>query len=268
MNKTNQDIKQKTKTNTKKKNTMKKVLRKKFSNKIDKSLRKKDVLSKTCKVFDRTEESVNHFFEIYNESGKGKTGAPPHSRQDLLRAMLVFSSAGIDVFLKQIIKDTLSAVIKSDADAQKMFIQFIERRLKKSSEDDKVIVSQVDIQIDIKLIAGAFGSNNTKEYLLKEYEKELVNNSLQSRDEIFRIAAAFAITSEKVLGKINAGNLKEVFSARNDVIHEMDIDFNNTTASDTKKRKQEETIKQCKVILEIMHNFLKEVNLKLENDKK
>lgn len=261
---TKKATKSKSSTTIKKKNATKK----KFSIGIDKKIRKKDQLLKVCKVFDRTEESVNHFFEIYTELGRGKTGAPSHSRQDLLRAMLVFASAGIDIFLKQIIKNSLPAVIETDNGAQTMFIQFIERRLKKTRESDKIVSIQENTQVDIKFIAGAIGSNDTRNYLLKEYEKDLVNSSLQSRDEIFRVAAAFAITSEKILGKIKADSLKDVFLARNDVIHEMDIDFNKTVASDTKKRKQDETVKQCKIIFEIMNNFLKEVSLKLENDKK
>lgn len=235
-----------------------------FSNSISVGIKTCAYLNNACKVFDRTQESANHFFDVYDELGKGVSGAPSHKRQDLLRAMLVFSSAGIDIFLKQIIADSLSIVIQNDNDAHKMFTGFVEKRLKKGSIEEKMKNGE---SMNLKFIAGAISADDTRLFLLNEYKKTLTDNSLQSKDEVFRVAAAFAIESKEILKGINDEDLGKVFRARNSVIHELDIDFSKSKDSNTRKRKKKETIQQCSIMFCIMLNFLQELNIKLNDQK-
>ena len=55
---------------------------------------------------------------------------------------------------------------------------------------------------------------------------EVSHDSLQSKDQIFQVAAIFDIPSSKVHPK--PSELADVFRTRNRIIHELDIDFTGT----------------------------------------
>lgn len=95
----------------------------------------------------RTTDAFADAFDIVRSSRKAK-GAPTDEEQDLLRAMLLFAGAGLDSMIKQLTRDALSRVLERDLGAQKLFQEFIERRLRQRETGAERIVT-----LDTKFVA-------------------------------------------------------------------------------------------------------------------
>jgi len=213
-----------------------------------------DELKNAKIVFEHATNSVNQFYKLFQKNRKGVKGSTTHVEQDLLRAMLVFSCSGLDAVVKQLIKDSLAAVINKEIGAQQEFQKFIERKMKKGNIEDKE-----KFAIDTNWIAAILASSIPRDYLTNALQKNLTDDSLQSRDQLLKIAAHFAITQADVLG--DPDTTKKAFDVRNEIIHEMD-----TNLSGQKKRRQraeKEMVKYSENILSVGTKFINIVHKKL-----
>src|SRR5690349_10645733 len=68
-------------------------------------------------------DAASSFLEAFQDVRKARRakGMPTDEEQDLLRAMLLFASAGLDSLVKQLIRDALPAVLESNEAAAEMF---------------------------------------------------------------------------------------------------------------------------------------------------
>lgn len=241
-------------------NTVKKQLNKEIK-KIQVSIiidGKSKELKNTKIVFKHAIDSVNKFYELF-QNRNGTRGSTTHADQDLLRAMLVFSCSGLDAVIKQLIKDTLPKVLDKDPGAQQEFQKFIERKMKKGGAEERE-----KLVIDMNWIASIFANATPRIYLIKELQKQLLKDSLQSREQLLKIATHFAISQTDVLHEAETTN--KAFEVRNEIIHEMD-----TNLSGQKKRKQRKSIhmvKFCENILEVGRYFIDTVQKKIDNSTK
>jgi hypothetical protein len=164
-------------------------------------------------VLVRTIDSADSFFSAFTGVRKARkaAGTPTDHEQDLLRAALLFSAAGLDAMVKQLIRDALQAVQTTDAGAQQQFYEYSQQRLSRSTP------------VDLKLLAQALMADHPREHLRTELIRDLTGNSLQSKDQLLRVAAFFAIGVRDL--NTHLGQLKTVFDARNQIAHEMDILF-------------------------------------------
>jgi hypothetical protein len=104
-------------------------------------------------------------------------GTPTDAEQDLMRAMLTFACAGLDSMMKQLVRDTLPTVVKNDEGASVMFVQ----RSKKTIYKDNTL--------NADLLLRAILTESPKDVLIEDLVRELTSGSLQSVDELFRVAA-------------------------------------------------------------------------------
>jgi hypothetical protein len=123
--------------------------------------------------------------------------------------MLVFASAGIDSMVKQLVADALPLAVTADPEARGQFRSYVERRLKAPDS--------------ARLLADAFAADNSREHLTLALVSDLRSGSLQSVDELARAAAFFAIPVADFIGDVDA--LRRAFRVRNEISHEMDVDF-------------------------------------------
>jgi len=105
------------------------------------------------------------------------------------------------------------------------FKQFIEKRLSKKEV------------IDAKLLAEVLASRDPRDVLVSELINELVSQSLQSKDALLRAASYFDIPSVELTSDI--GGLGRIFDARNQIVHEMDVDFTQRNRSRRPRRKDD-----------------------------
>lgn len=116
--------------------------------------------------------------------------------------------------IKQLIRDALPKVIDKNEGAEQQFKAFVKKKL---SGDPKM---------GVDLMAISITSKQPRERTLAWFVEELTQDSLQSKDQIFQIAAFFDIPSSMVHKQPH--QLADVFKVRNRIIHELDIDFSGT----------------------------------------
>jgi hypothetical protein len=158
--------------------------------------------------------------------------------EDLLRASLVFAGAGLDATLKQLIRDTLPALLEINAEAHLKFEAFAERR-----------ISAID-GVDPKMLARYLASPTPREQLIDDYVYELTGSSLQSAEEVQRTAGALGITDDGLRRRI--AGLRPVFEARNEISHELDLQSPERPGDRTRRfRRIQPTADLCHEALEV-----------------
>jgi hypothetical protein len=175
-------------------------------------------------IHNQTIASISNFHRLYVESQRTRAEAT-HEEQDLLRAMLLFACSGLDAVVKQLIQDALATVLDHDEGAQREFKKFVERRLKRASgldERDRV-VAPIQNFMDAGFLAELLVSFQPRAQLISALTNSLVSDSLQSRDQLLKVAAHFALTKEEVMEDDKV--TRAAFDARNQIAHEMDVDL-------------------------------------------
>ena len=196
-------------------------------------------------ILSKTAESINSFNALYKAGRNGAKGGPStHEQQDLCRAMLVFACAGLDVFVKQIVKNKLPQLLEVDKGVQDKFKEHVKRGIKK---DEKEIWNTVAL---------ALIDPTPRNVFLGEYMKNVAGNSLQSVRELRRVSEASGLDTKKIFSDKKTKILTEAFTARNEIIHEMDININEGASRTTgyRTRRQRKTIlmeEHTKSILEL-----------------
>lgn len=162
------------------------------------------ILERAC---DATEAFVDAFNKV--RAARNAKGAATDHEQDLMRAALIFAAAGLDSLVKQLVRDTLQTVILKDTGAHAQFVGFVQSRLKRSDE------------LDLRFIAEALASDKPTRQLQQQLVSELTSGSLQSKDQLLRVASYFAIPANELTEDLT--RLQGIFKIRNEIAHEMDI---------------------------------------------
>lgn len=168
-----------------------------------------------CNAHDAASSFLDAFRSV--RANRNARGMPTDEEQDLLRAMLLFASAGLDSLVKQLVRDALPAVLESNEHAAEMFKTFVERRLKIGDE------------VNHRLLADVIGDREPRARLVSLQVNELTSSSLQSTEELLKAGAAFDIPSGEITD--NPRRLTEIFRTRNQIAHEMDVDFTQPNRS-------------------------------------
>jgi len=204
-----------------------------------------DAFSILCNAHDSATSFLDTF-EKLRKARKAK-GTPTDEEQDLLRAMLLFATAGLDSMVKQLVTDALSVVIENDEGAAAEFKKFISRRLEKND------------RLDRHFLADVIGDAHPRKRMLECLVSDLTSESLQSTEQLLKTAAYFNIPSVSICG--DPKSLTGIFNVRNQITHEMDIDFQRNRSR--RPRAKATMTDFTNEIFKIARNFLKEVNHKL-----
>lgn len=201
-------------------------------------------------------EVVNSFFNTYKQLRTGKRGRRlANEEQDLLRAMLVFASSGLDATVKFLIKDCLELVIHSDKSASDILENYALKKLKSGDLGDTT---------DKKFLASLLVSESPRKKVIDILVKELVSKSLQSVEEILLVGNSFAIKAEKLIKDIN--QTKEVFKTRNQIIHELDMIL-ESDEQHSYYRNKSDMITYTNRLLSVIENFIIAVDEKISECK-
>jgi hypothetical protein len=143
-------------------------------------------------------------------------GISTDEEHDLLRAMLVTAASGLDSMLKQLIKDALPTLIQREGRPLEELEKFIKRRIRVDAE------AKVPSE-GASFLAHVLVAPSTQSRVIEEYVSFLTKGSLQSVSELERIATALDLARNEV--NIDENTLKDIFEARNKIVHELDINF-------------------------------------------
>jgi hypothetical protein len=147
--------------------------------------------------------------EIRRQEGGDIRGRLTANEEDLLRAAVVFTGAGLDSTLKQLIRDTLPALLEVSDQAHTKLEGFAAEQLGTGEI------------ADTSMIARYLTSASPRERLIEDYIYDLTGSSLQSAEEVQRVAGALGINDQTLRQRI--GELKPMFTARNEISHELDL---------------------------------------------
>jgi hypothetical protein len=139
--------------------------------------------------------------------------------------MFTFASAGLDSMIKQLIRDALAQVIEISPGAMSNFKAFIAKRLSRRET------------LDPQFLAEVLASRDPRDVLVAELVNELASQSLQSKEALLRAASYFDIPSAELTPKL--GDLEGIFKARNQIAHEMDVDFDQPNRNRRPRRRRQ-----------------------------
>jgi hypothetical protein len=201
-------------------------------------------------VLVRTIDSADSFFGAFAgvRKARGALGTPTDHEQDLLRAALLFAAAGLDAMVKQLIRDALGKVQESDPGSKQQFSEYLQARLARTPP------------IDVKMLAQALMADSPREHMRNELFRELTGSSLQSKDQLLKVAAHFAIGAQQLTS--NLDQLKKTFDARNQIAHEMDIQFGQINRG-RRSRTLEQMTEHTTLLLKVACAFYAEVEKKV-----
>lgn len=212
-------------------------------------------MAKAALIYKHTHTSASSLLLAFDDA-KAKRGnvrgVLTDQEQDILRAALVMSCAGLDGALKQGIRDCLGHLLSTDQQVRDGFEKFIRKRI--SGENDILETGG-----GAKFLARILADETPRERLVEDYIRELTGDSLQSADEVLRTIAALGIDQKDL--KLDIPKLKEIFGIRNKIIHELDIDL-DAHKRKRKVRSQADLLDSADSILGIARTILIALNKK------
>lgn len=113
---------------------------------------------------------------------------------------------------KQLVRDALPAVVDQNEGAHAMLKQHVERHVLREVTDASLSVL-ADVLVDLE----------PRKRLIGRMVLDLTAGSLQSSEEVMRVGSYFDIPSHDLVD--NQRELQKIFNARNEIVHEMDVDF-------------------------------------------
>jgi len=208
-------------------------------------------------VLDRATKTVaalEKAFETVRTARGVTSGAPKDEEQDLLRAALVFAAAGLDSALKHLIRSALPPLLPKNVDVRKQFEQFVSKAVRSS-------LTASESSEDSLLLARLLTGTDSRDQLLQRYIEYLTGSSLQSAEELSRAAAALGLNPSQV--GIDKKELKPIFDARNQIIHELDIDLTRANRG-RRSRQKKKVLEDAKKLIAIGEGLVGAVSIKLD----
>lgn len=215
-----------------------------------------DVTANARLILSHAKKTVSAFDEAFETVRKARgvtQGAPTDAEQDLLRAALVLAGAGLDSLTKQLIREILPVLLNKDERVQRAFEDFAANRIKANSLEPEALAGA-------RFLARLVAAASPRDQLIREYTIDLTRGSLQSVDELFHAAAALGLDTS-ALGK-TAKELKPIFDARNQIIHELDIDLAGTKRK-RRKRTRDSMLSDANALLLVGEGLILQVEAKL-----
>ncbi len=163
-------------------------------------------------AYDSVEElltTLAKFREWRRLEGQSLRGRLPQNEEDLLRAAILFTGAGLDATLKQVVRDTLIYLVEVNSQAEERFKRYASGALLDGGE------------VSSKKLAGLLIARNPRQALIESYISALTGPSLQSAEQVDGVVSALGIDRPDLRRRVNA--LRPLFVARNQIAHELDL---------------------------------------------
>ena len=212
-----------------------------------------------------THEAASSLLDSYNQvrlARNPRRGTSTTQEQDLLRAMLVMSAAGLDGMTKQLIRNTLPSLIDTHESVRKGLETFVARRLKGCTDSTTGA-------IDTKFMARLLSAKSHQAQAIEDYIQDLTGGSLQSADELIRSANALYLPEhERKVIVAAKDDLNKAFAIRNMVVHELDMKSDGKKARGRRlrnERKIDDMKSHVEKLLDIGVMFICGVSERLKN---
>lgn len=200
-------------------------------------------LEKAHQILAFAHASAESLLTAYNSLSEERgRGGPSYQQQDQLRAMLLFAGAGLDACAQQIVRDALPRLAAEHDDARDALAGFAARRLRRQRTDVEVAAVDTDFLADVLI-----GDPETN--LIEKLIDELTGSSMQSVEELKKVAAFLGVVKDKKLAAA-LPDLRSAFRVRNRIAHDMDIQFTPGKARNRRPRKRDDMVTETNRLLE------------------
>lgn len=163
----------------------------------------------------------------FNESAKGRR---TQREVDLLRAAIVFSSAGMDACMKRLVNDSGRVLIRTpQTGAHQQYREFLKR---------EIPAKWVDAGLRERLL-----KMDIEDSVLSYYLSTKTKASFQGSGDLQKRVVLVLGLPKTTLDQPAMDGLDKFFKARNEIVHEMDFTGGNSTARRT--RSANEVQEQC-----------------------
>lgn len=217
---------------------------------------KADVLQQAFLILKYAHDTSASLLKAFNAARLAKKGTPSDEEQDLLRAMVVFAGAGLDSMTKQIVRDALPVMIENLPERRKELEKFVVRHLRRSVSgiaDDLGDDGAMNPERLVKLLLADSPRAGVAEMLVDD----LTAGSLQSAGELFRVVAYLGVDSRSL--SVTEKDLRDVFECRNQIIHELDIDFSRPNRNRF-SRTRADMVRRASLLLDVSAKILGHVD--------
>ena len=154
--------------------------------------------------------------------------------------MLVFAGAGLDACAQQLVRDALPRLVVEHTDARDALTAFAARRLRRQGDSE---VGGVDARFLAELLLG-----DPEQNLIEALIDDLTGSSMQSVEELKRVAAHLGVVGDKELMAC-IESVRNAFGVRNRIAHDMDINFFDSKRRSRTARKRADMVRDSNSLL-------------------
>lgn len=171
--------------------------------------------------------------EKVRRTGNGSTKGRRAQREvDLLRAALVFSSAGIDASMRRLVNDAGRVLIRaSGTGAHAQYREFLKQAIPAKSVDSGLRDVLLDMEIE--------------ETILTYYLSQKTKASFQGSGDLKKRVVTVLGLPTSTLDQSIMDDLDEFFSARNEIVHQMDFTEGLGSSVARQSRDINDVVEQC-----------------------
>lgn len=209
------------------------------------------------------DENLGSFDKTTSETRGGKPGT---HLQNFLRGTILLSCAGLDAFLKQLIRDSLVSVKGKNDKCQNYFQKVVEKQIL-SAQENKYSLNKKNKEKSFTdgatFIAESLLSGNPQDFVEKYVVSRLLDDSKQSYGSLQEISQAYGLVVPIL--KTKETEIKDLFKMRNEISHEFDIRFHKTQGMRNRIERSRTVINSnANLVYEIADNFFQAVKSELE----
>lgn len=177
--------------------------------------------------------------ETLRRTGNGSTKGRRAQREvDLLRAALVFSSAGIDASMARLVNDAGRVLIRaSGTGAHTQYREFLKQAIPAKSVDSGLRDVLLDMEVE--------------ETILTYYLSQKTKASFQGSGDLKKRVVTVLGLPTSTLSQSVVHDLDKFFTARNEIVHQMDFTEGLGSSVARQSRDINEVIEQCNSALDV-----------------
>ena len=208
------------------------------------------------------EENLDSFDKTTSTTKGGKPGT---HLQNFLRGTILLSCAGLDAFLKQLIKDSLVRVKENNEDSKKYFQKIVKRQILNQEEKNTDLKKKRNQPIidGATFIAESLLSDDPRQFVEKYVVGKLLEDSKQSFGALKEIADAFGVKVTVLTTKEK--EIRDLFEMRNEISHQFDVVFHNTQGKRNRIERSRTVINEkANLVYEIADGFFVAIKSELE----
>lgn len=210
---------------------------------------------------------IDENIEIFNKTTKSekKGGKPGTHLQNFLRGTILLSCAGLDAFLKQLVKDTIISVKENNNDSKKYFQKVVKRQILNQENEDRELwkIKNQPIIDGATFIAESLLSDDPRKFVENYVVDRLLKDSKQSFGALQEISSAFGVKVRVLNTKEK--EIRDLFRIRNDISHQFDVVFHNTQGKRNRiERSRNVVVKNVNLVYEICEDFYSSIEKELQ----